>query len=398
MTSGQAAELTDLPFDATLGGELVPWSTPQLKVDWKLAMKQSGEGRKKLTFSAAAKDAALSASGSIAPNSDVVQWQVNEGKIQLGTWFGAIAQRYFPKASDTSVAGFLSITGSGTSSKALAEYTGALALTLVGASFGNPTDAWSLSQVTGKIELVRLPNLQSAPRQRIEFASGTIGQIELKHGQVEFTIESSSRIQVHVLSLETLGGRISVEPFAIDLEKGAASARVTVDGVDLGQLRAYLPKSLSDAQGKLDGHVQLNWSSAAGLKFGAGDLRLRKNAPASIRLAPAPGFLSSRVPAEFRLLPDWRWLGPLSRAFTSKVPAHDALVSIEMGNEALIVESVEADLNPAETTNDSTARVVIIARPRSTDVVKRVRLSVNVSGPLADVVRFGLDGRLSFGK
>lgn len=395
-TVSGAPQLFLPPIDGTLGGELVPFNQPDLKLDWKVTAQTLPENTRHFAFSLTGRDAVLSAIAKMRPGDPKIEWQVQQGKIQLGTWFAALSSRYFPAASATTVRGALALSGSGTTTKSFSEYTGGLRVELVGAGGDDPAAGWSVSQLLGRIVFIDLPAIRSEPHQRIEFVSATIGQLTLSRGLVDFTIESASRIQVHVLTLEALGGTVTLEPFLLDLAEGRASARVALSGIDLGRLRAYLPAALTDAQGKIDGHVQLNWSAAGGLKFGTGDLRLRPGTPASIRLAPAPGFLSAKVPERYNLLPEG--LGALSRAFSAEVPAHAALVAIEMGEEPLVVESLQADLSPAASTNESTASIHLVARPKSTATVKRLRLNVNVSGPLADVVRFGLDGRLSFGQ
>jgi hypothetical protein len=139
--------------------------------------------------------------------------------------------------------------------------------------------------------------------------------------------------------------------------------------------------------------MAVSWSAAAGVTAGDGRLQIAPGEVASLRLSVAPGFLTSKVPRRLALLP--AWLGPIARAFSPENPAYETLRAIETGEMRLELNSLDVGLQPEGDPAGRTARVILTARPAKTDVVESVRFEINVAGPLADVVRMGLEGRVN---
>jgi hypothetical protein len=67
-------------------------------------------------------------------------------------------------------------------------------------------------------------------------------------------------------------------------------------GVAVEQILFLLPPVLTDARGRLDGHLSLK-RDASGLQIGTGNLSLRPGETAELRLAPTPGLISSSLPS-----------------------------------------------------------------------------------------------------
>ena len=113
-----------------------------------------------------------------------------------------------------------------------------------------------------------------------------------------------------------------------------------------------------------------------------------------MRLTATPGFLTQRLPARISLLPSWtgalgRWLAPVN-------PAYHDMQEIEMGRANLRVETLRIDLTPEGDEQGRTAQVYVSARPEQAGgTVKEVTFQVNVSGPLAAVLRLGMNQNMS---
>lgn len=327
---------------------------------------------------------------------EVGAWRIQKLEIAADPWFRILTQRFLTDVSSLEVSGKLTAVGEGAWANGLPH--GKATLNLSAQTIAKPGEkGWRLSGVAGQLAFSQLPQLTSEPDQRWVIAEMSFGQQTLSNAVVEFTMDSAKRFHVRNARVEILGGVASCESVELDFERGEVEAQVRLEGVELAKLQPLLSNAIAEAQGRMDGTVAVRWTAAGGLEIGNGSLRMRQSVPASIRLAPAPGLLSSHVPAEVPLLPQWRWLGALARWARVKVAAHDTIKAVELGQEPLIVESIETTLRPYET-KGPTARVAVVAHPRNTDAVEKVRLNLNVSGPLLDVVKLGMSDRIAIGR
>lgn len=381
-------------IDGTISGDLFPLGDSDYGLHWTANAATLPSGLRAFSMEIQSPGAKARAEGTVTAAGDQGSWQIHEAEVDLERSFAAIAARTSGTVAKLTVAGKIGMKGAG--SIAESAYTGKLQFDLAGGSIANPADKWALHDATGRLVFPHFPQWSSEPRQRLAFREFTIGNLSLQKGEIEYTVESTKRIRVHRAQIEALGGKISIDEFEIDLENAQADFLVRLVGAELNALQGYLPKVVAEAHGRVDGQVRVHWNSATGLQVNVGTVQLRPGENASLRLLAGRGFLSSHVPEHYNIAP--AWMGRLGRRFAQIFPAHRTLELIEQGEEMLIVESIQADLNPPAVSSDTTAVVRLVARPTRTDTVKKVRLTLKISGPLADVVRFGLDGRLSFGQ
>ena len=187
------------------------------------------------------------------------------------------------------------------------------------------------------------------------------------------------------------GGRIALAPFTLDPAAPAVRTTAEFSGVALGELAALVPQALTEARGQVAGRITVNWSLQAGVEPGAGSLVVSPDTPATLRLAKSPGLLTGRSPPRIEFLP--AWTGPLHTWFSVENPGYDLLRRIELGDMPLVVEHLDVRLYPDGPDAARSATVEISARPASGEAVKKVTFTVNLSGPLAQVLRLGLDDR-----
>ncbi|MDR2676135.1 MAG: YdbH domain-containing protein [Opitutaceae bacterium] len=231
-----------------------------------------------------------------------------------------------------------------------------------------------------------------AAPQTLSFSRFEAGGVEIHDGRAVFALAPGGLLRLESFRAGGLGGSLDLAPIALDLARPSADIRAKVSGLDSARLAAYLPAAVSEAHGRLSGDIAFHWDPRAGLDFGGGHLSLQKTEPASLRLAPAPGFFTARVPAQIALLG-----GPLRRFLTIRNPAYDTLGKIELGEMPLAVESIEAGFDPGGDGQGRTARIAIVARPTASGGgVKIVRFNINIYGPLDKTIRFGLDDRINF--
>ncbi len=319
-------------------------------------------------------------------------WRIESAHADLASLLPRLAARLPAAFAGLTAEGRVEITGEG--GFRAGKPDGRAAFHLDNATASNPARGWSIEGLAVHAELAPLstPSTGAAAPQTLSFTRLEAGGIEIRDGRAVFALAPGGLLRLESFRAEGLGGVLAIAPFTLDLARPSASIRVEVAGIDSAQLASRLPAAVSEARGRLSGDLELRWDPRAGLGFGDGHLRLQETEPASIRLSPAPGFFTARVPEKIELLG-----GPLRRLFTIRNPAFDTLKKIELGEMPLAIESIEASFEPSGDAEGRTARVVIAARPTAPDsAVKIVRFNIRVSGPLSQVIRFGLDDTLSF--
>lgn len=380
------------PLDGSFSGDLLPLGQSKLGIHWTVTVATSGVGERRFALELTGLGVKVKADGGVTPESSGT-WRVGEAEVDLAQWFAVIAERYFPDITGFQAAGTISASGGGTITSL--GFSGPLHFALSGGSVAAEGNKWALRDISGQLECPNFPNWISSGPQRLNFGVLTVAELSLKNGWIDYEIESAGRIRVRRLQMEAMGGVVTCGEFVVDATNAPIEVPIQLHGIRLEEMQSYLPKSVAEAHGRIDAEVRMRWSAEGGLEFGQGSLRLLAGESASIRLAPSPGFLTSQVPTRIEVLPAWTgWIG---RRLSQPFPAHQTLEAIENGEQALIVESVEALLEPGDPNNDATVVLHIVAHPTQTDRVKKVRLNIRVGGPLADVLRYALSDQISFG-
>jgi hypothetical protein len=264
-------------------------------------------------------------------------------------------------------------------------------------AFHDAANTWSISGVALAANLTELPAFATREPVRVTFREITVSGISLRDGSVELIVEPDRTIRILGARGDLMNGHVELTPFVIRPGQSRVTTTLRFASVELAGMARFLPSVLAEASGPVTGQVEVSWDLKEGLKLANGSLQPRPRESATIKLAPSPGFLTSRLPARVRekidLLPTW--LGPIRRLFMPKNPAYETLRAIEMGEMPLEVKTLVVTVNPEGDVSGRTARVVVMARPAAEgSAVDSVRFEINVSGPLADLVRLGLEGRL----
>ncbi|MBC7369702.1 MAG: YdbH domain-containing protein [Undibacterium sp.] len=182
--------------------------------------------------------------------------------------------------------------------------------------------------------------------------------------------------------VEMAGGDMTIDPFTLPLNPPMVSVNVRFNRIGLQDVAALVPTGFSEARGRIDGVVQIDWSKARGLRVGSGRITLRDDEAAVVRLQATPGLLTQHMPERFELLP--AWLGPLARWASPINPAYAELKAIEMGEIPLQAQSLTVELTPEGDNRGRSARVQLVGRPaRAGTTVDRVTFEADVMGPLS---------------
>ncbi|EIQ00571.1 Dicarboxylate transport [Opitutaceae bacterium TAV1] len=318
-------------------------------------------------------------------------WRVASARVDLGAWWPVIRAQSGLGATlaDWSAQGSATLAGEGVWQDGRPQ--GRVTLRVENARFFNLADAIEIDGVTLDVTCEDLQAFALPPGQRLAAARITAAGAEAKDAVIEFGMTADRTVRVTRAEVAALGGSVRVAPFAVDL--ASAQPRVSLSAevgqVSLADLARLVPEALRDAQGRLGGNVGLTWSASEGVRVTTGGLRVERETPAMLRMAAQPGFFTGNLPARFELL---RFLG---KSFSVDNPAWATLRSVEMGDLALQVESLDVTLMPDGPDGVRTAEVAIRAYPANRQAVKVITFRINVAGPLARVLGFGLDSRVS---
>jgi hypothetical protein len=319
-------------------------------------------------------------------------WKVVDGHADLAVW-ARVAARAAEVAwpEDMEIAGTLQLAGAG-SLKGM-EPTGTLTATLQGGQARSVVQEWEASDVSLQGALTVGPTAIDLASLRLQV--GVVQAMGLGAGTLVMAAEGrpDGRIEVMRAEGEIMGGRVALEPFMIDPADFRVSTTANLAGLGLGELALLLPETLAEAHGRVNGRIRLRWSVATGFEPGAGLLTVAPEIPASLRLAAAPGFLTAHLPERIQLVP--AWLGPLARWFAPENPAFDNLRRIELGEQSLTIDQLRVELYPDGPDAARSAVVEVSARPPAGSLVELVTFTINLAGPLEQVLKLGMDERAS---
>ena len=395
--AGVAAENWKLPpLEGNLEGEFSTDLLPGAPVlHWSITVNVPRPRERAVIFAIDGSGTRVRGEALLDPKGDGT-WRLTEAQLDLAGWWPVLAAKFFPAQAGLSVAGTAVLVGEGPVKGG--QFAGRAEIEVREATIADSTQHWSLGGVALRGTLGRLPELALDEPVRLRFREASVAGIVFRDGAIDFTVEADGTARVASAACAVLDGRIALTPFAAG--GGTKEVRTTLQfsAVELGGLGKFLPAALSDARGPVSGQVEVTWELGRGLKLALGAMHPGAERTAAFKLTPSPGFLTERLPVRLRerfdVLPEW--LGPMRLWFAPVNPAYAILRSIEMGESALDLTTLDLDLRPDGDPNGRTAHIVVMTRPAGkASEVGSVRFELNVSGPLADLVRLIAEGRVN---
>jgi hypothetical protein len=387
--TGRAA-LPRLAYFGALKGALNIPALPPLA--WTLEAAPKVAHKQIARFTLTGEGVVLRATITDDATSGIVSWRIDEGRVQLASWAGALAARYAPAAGPVSATGEIILSGEGV----LDDFqpTGRLTLRFADATVRNETAGWTLDGVSFSGNFSLAPGFSIASADPFEFGIHTISTSRLgaRAFSMRGRLESLDSVAIENARIEIAGGEVEADPFIAPLSPLSVDTRVHIKRIGLQDFAQLIPSGLANARGRLDGDLSFAWTPVSGFKLGIGNLSLYEFEPTVLRLAPSPGFLTSHIPARFEFLP-----GALGRWLSIRNEVYDNLRDIELGHTDLRVNKLSVNLTPAGDSEGRTASVFMDAGPVDPDsAVKQVIFNVNVSGPLSRLVGLPANGTVSF--
>jgi hypothetical protein len=215
----------------------------------------------------------------------------------------------------------------------------------------------------------------SGPGQHLFIRSLRIADVLFEDLDLHFQVLGMETLVVESLQCRTLGGVVSLAPTRLNPAGPDYAGTISLKGVDIAQLLKFFPEAKAEATGRVDGEVPIGYGPK-GLRYGRGWLALGDGSGATLRLQQ-PGLLSSGMAKDGRIYP--------------------LLKALEEGRRTILLRSLRAELYEVE---EGTGRSVALKVEGDTiEAGQRapVSLQLNVNGPLAALIRWGMDSRIKMG-
>ncbi len=381
-------------WSGELHGKLLPLGEDGPQLAWTFIPATSSAGERTLSFRVEDSATRLRAVATLDATTGDGSWKIEEGRIEVGLWLAALAPVLGKDMAGLSGEGTVVITGEGLIRQG--RPSGLMKISWSDGVVKHAGQGWTLKGITvgAEIDVAALPD--GAIPVTLAVRTISTARFGARNLSVEAVLNGMSEASVTAARIEIAGGTVETDPFTVPFSPPSLNVQIHMKRVGLQDVVALVPTMLSDARGRINGELGLSWSEAAGLHVGKGTLDLDEIEFTSLRLAPKPGFLTARVPARFVLIPNLPKL--FSNWFAPVNPAYATLAGIELGKIPMRAESLKVRLTPDGDELGRSASVTVIAHPeQEKSPVKEVVFTINVSGPLSQVLKVGMSDRISFG-
>lgn len=362
-------------FSAGLSGEWVLPGAGTPVITWRVEALNHTGNEPSLHVKGEATGGALAfmiAAGRSPSGSDFT-WHLAEMRVQLGPWLGWWRSMVPAWPADLKVDGTVMVTGKGDGGGLAGKPRGRLTFKGEGLTVNWPEHALGLRQVTVDAEAW----LDGTVEAKVHVPTGAVGPWEFSELNTRLVRRpEDGGLTMSDTTVRIAGGRVALGPFSFDPAKPQVHLDVNFDAVRLEAFAALLPEVVAEVAGALSGRVKLTWSEADGLAIGGGSLALAPRSVAELRLRPVPGLITGQLAKDS--------------------PAYAPLQRVELGRTPMAIHSLVVTLAPDGDGQGRSAILRIEAEPIDPGLKAPIVLVVNVTGPLNDLIRLGMDERVKF--
>ncbi|MCF7688423.1 MAG: YdbH domain-containing protein [Cephaloticoccus sp.] len=393
-----ARAVTLPPLQGDVAGQLTLRGFGQVPpLDWRILAQPGSPGENLFQVDVTAPGLSVGFELQVTDN-ELISWRIIRGEVDIGRWWRPLSRRAGMTGipEDMSMTGLVQMSGAGTIRGTAVN--GRVTVDLHHGTVGSMKQNWTLSGLDVNTQLELGPEGPLVRQQHLRANEAEALGIKLHNLVLDAIGETEGRLTIQNARIDVLGGQVKLRPFSLDPAKLDIDTVAELNGVALGALADYIPQALSEASGQINGWVAVGWNAKTGAKTGGGSLTVESAAPASLRLAAMPGFLTQHTSERIQWLPDA--FGPFARWMALENPAYNTLRRIEMGDLPLQVEKLQVQLYPDGPDGARSAMVEVVARPATGSAVEKVTFVLNVAGPLDQVLQLGSDERvkLNFGQ
>lgn len=360
------------PVTGELAGELLPLALPGAPlVRWKVTATGENGMRRQFTLLGEARGSALWAQVEVDLRSLDGTWRISEATLDASQWLRGALSR-FADLGQFVGGGTLQLSGEGTLHAG--QPVGNVSVSWRDGELRDESAGWSLSGISfrGAFHF----DLRAGTVRGTDHLSLVVGTITTERfGAREFRLEgellSRNLLRVETLAVEIAGGEahlagradVQLDPLSLDLP-------IVFTRIGLQDVAALVPTLVASARGRVDGNVQLRWTMGGDLEIASGQIALRPDEVATVRLFPSPGLITSRLNA-------------------AVVKYYPGLDEAEMGRVPLRAESLEVSYTPNGDEQGRTAVVKLKAWPEHPDSQAPIYLNINARGPLGWLIKLG---------
>lgn len=360
----------------------------RVSVDGVLVVKAAGQADREVTVKFAAQlgtddrwsgtvDAqgpglAAQVEAEFAPATARLDFQLKQAQVDLALWQGFIQSLVVLPGGRWDLAGQVSATarGSYAGNKLVAQGTVALRE----GRFHWPERDVTAEGVSADFTFQDFERIISEPG-RVTIRELRAGQITAREVDLGLAFDGPEKFSVTHATLQAFGGRLTAEPFRFFPRNNELEFTVVADGIIVEQVMALAKDVPARARGVVDGRLPIR-VDAGGLRLGTGWLEIKRGTYAEVQF-DAAGLLTSGV-------------APTN-------PSYPTLKKVESGLLRLQLTELRLDIRPPNQPAGRSATIKIAGEPVDKEVKAPVNLSLNVNGPIEQLLNLGLDRRINFG-
>lgn len=388
----EAVDLRLPPVSGEISGVLAKFVLPGApELRWKIAAKPAADGGRDYTLTTDSIGSRMRATAHASAVGNGT-WTIEEGELDVGSWLAIVAPEFAPSLVGMTATGKFTATGGGELREG--QPSGKVRIEWKDGTLAHAEQGWRLEgiSIVGEFSFeAEGPHWASVGPLQATVRTITATRFGARNFSLMATLDDKLVADVLGARLEIAGGEVTVEPNRLPLSPFAADVKLKISRVGLQDIVALVPAGLKDARGRVDGTVRLQWNEADGLQLGTGELAVNSEEPVTVTLAPTPGLLSQNLPERFGFIPESA--GRISRWLSIPNPAFEELKGIELGQTDLVVQSLKVRVTPDGDERGRSASVEVTARSSKKGAVDEISFEVNLSGPLAAILKIGMDDR-----
>ena len=362
-------------------GDLIP------SVPWVADVQQTSTGASRLAVTAKVWGRGVKATLELDANGEG-KWALEPAGWSAEELWQQVIQSIRPEWITLQPAGTIALSGGGAWTNESPQ--GPLQLVWSEGRLKGAEPEIEVTGINGSFELRGWLGEERSGQGKLAFGRAIVAGVELEEGSVALRWRKDGVMVLGPGRVNALDGVLAIAPVQWPAGEGGLTVIVQAESVSLARLAALAPQAVRAATGTVSGQVVLRWGPN-GVEPIDGHLVIDAKQPVDLTLAPQPGFLTRQVPRHYEFLPSW--MGPVARRLSPVNPAYEMLEGVELGRVPLRVQRLEVDFYPPNDEMDRTVRILVEGRPSDGKVVDQVVIQLNLAGPLADIIRLGLDQR-----
>ena len=224
-----------------------------------------------------------------------------------------------------------------------------------------------ISGISGTIELPALPELRTAPHQKLAFAAALLGGLLVDGGSLEYQVESPTALFIDQATLNWCGGLLRGYAVHVNPQRGDFDLTLYAEKIQMERLLGLFRSVQGKATGNLYGRLPVSFKGGK-FKFQNGFLYAEPGQAGTLALTQ-PGWLTAS-------------LGKSGADQKTVKQVESALSDMEFSQFRIDFEG--------EGGGDSLLRLKIIGASRKDRLLPPVDLNINVRSPLEQLLNLGL--------